>query len=157
MGIDLAANYLPGNEGTTQRVSFGTSFNSDTYSGQHMMLILEGLGSDTSQFKRIEFEMTQVSQLGGYASNRNSPVDVGLDDYSFQYAQDDRIISIDRTSQDSGGPFFTGGHMDPTKTWVHLWAKDYGASARLVAKVYVYDGANERLVGQSTAGAEGPI
>ena len=95
------------------------------------MLILERTGSDTSRLKRIEFEMTQVSQLGGYASNRNSPVDVGLDDYSFQYAQDDRIISIDRTSQDSGGPFFTGGHMDPTKTWVRLKTKNHGASGKV--------------------------
>jgi hypothetical protein len=148
--VDLAANYLPGYEGNTQKVSTGTSFNADTYTTQRMKLIVDGIGTDTSEVTKVEFVITHTSSHSGYASNRSDPtIQHGLsdDDYSFHLWGDKSSLIIDRSSTEVIDPIVgrIGGMMESTKTWINFYAKDYGGAATVVARIYVRDGAGERV------------
>ena len=145
--VDLVANYLPGYEGTTQKVSTGTSFNTDVYQGQRTKLILDGIGSDTSEVKRVEFEIIDVTDHAGYASNRSFTTNVGTDDYSFSADADNRSYTIMPGDSEiilPGG--YEGGHMDATKTWINFYAKDYGGWAKIEARIYTDDAPGSRTV-----------
>jgi hypothetical protein len=133
---------MPGYEGNVAELSTGNSFNTDTYQGQSLKLVLNGVGTDWAAVTKVEFVMTAVSQLGGYASNKNAPTDVGLDDYSFKKLQDLRTMEVTRTGPnssptDGGAAGWFGGQMQANQTWVHFYAKDYGASARAEARIYL--------------------
>jgi hypothetical protein len=148
--VDGAANYLPGYEGTTPKVSIGSTFNSDSYQRQRMKLILEGFGTATPNITRVTFELVpaETSSHPGYASNRThaSIQAAGTQyDYSFLPNQDyftdpanpaiiTTIIPASMEQQRDGLP--VGGQMQPNRTWINLYAKDYGGATQ--AKVTVY-------------------
>ncbi|MCI0705704.1 MAG: hypothetical protein L0241_31980, partial [Planctomycetia bacterium] len=146
--VDGAADYLPGYEGNVQKVSTGNSFNTDTYAGQRMKLVLDGVGLNNANVTKVEFVVNAVSALEGYAANRTHAsllTPTTHEDYSFHKHENYRnngqnIYTITRTSTEgTAGPDNApaGGQMEATKTWVNFYAKDYGGSAQVEARVYI--------------------
>ena len=152
---DLAANYLPGYQANVPQVSTNTSFSTDVYKGQRMKLILDGVGTNDATVTRVEFAIVAVSQHEGYASNKTSPTVTGdgkSDDYSFYRDSDYKDARLQKTftitptsTEQQANNVFQGGQMGATMTWVNFYAKDYGGAARLEARVYVQDGAADKL------------
>ena len=158
---DLAERYLPGYEGTFQKVSTRTGFNDpnnlDPYTGQRMKLILDGVGTNNANVTRVEFAIVAVSRHEGYASNKTSPTVTGdgkSDDYSFYRDSDYKNAKLQKTftitpastsTEQPANNLFQGGQMGATMTWVNFYAKDYGGAARLEAHVYVKDGAVDKF------------
>jgi hypothetical protein len=146
---DGVANYLPGYEGTTAKVSTGTNLNAPAYQGQHLKLVLDGIGRDTPNLVQVEFELIQAKTTSypGYASNRTHETIQGMGkefDYSFHPYRDyfkqpaapgpdDPITTITRDTQAGqvGGVLGNrpvGGEMEDTRTWISLYCKDYGGA-----------------------------
>ena len=117
--VDAVVNYLPGYEGNVAKLSTGTTFNNQVYTGQRTKLLADGIGSNIANLKRIEFEIKLSTIFLGYASNRSDPTVEGntnLHDYSFQRNGDNDLISINRFSmqtQPTGG-FYYGGKIEAT-------------------------------------------
>lgn len=156
--VDGAANYLPGYEGGVAKLSTENSYNTAVYTGQLMKLMVDGIGSQSADVTKIEFAITGVTNYPGYASDRSDPrvEGAGFDkDYSFSSYQDMNSYTINRASiagyyyDATVGGFdqysLRGGQMEATKTWVYFYAKDYGGGANLEARVWVRDGAGERM------------
>ncbi len=157
--FDGSNDYLPGYGGNIRVLSTGTSFNTtgttDTYNGQWMKIVLDGVGTDNAAIKRVVFSLPNVSAYEGYTSNKTAAAISGADanaDYSF-YATKNTAnaglpseIEVTRTSNPgtlAGGP--SGGKMEATSTWVNFYAKDYGGWGQVEARVYVADGDSDRL------------
>ena len=141
--VDGAANYLPGYEGGTQKLSTGSAYNTDVYQGQQMKLIVDGIGSQTAGVTKIEFVIASVTRLPGYASNRTDTrvEGEGFDkDYAFSSIND----GVMNDQQKQSLTVFPD-RMEPTRTVVSFYAKDYGGAAVVEARVYVNDGTGERL------------
>ena len=150
--VDLAKNYLPGYEGNTAKVSTGSRFNVPAYTGQHMMLVVNGIGTESVDVvNKVEFIIVQVSADPGYTGNRTDPNLEGqgkTEDYSFRRIGREgpigtpSVITIERNgpapSLDMHGGAY-GGKMEATNTWVNFWCKDYGGASRLLAKIYIAD------------------
>jgi PA14 domain/Calx-beta domain len=156
--VDGANDYLPGYEGSVAKVSTTSAFNAtaDAYRGQNMKLVLDGVGTGTTDITKVEFVITNPTQYAGYASNKSSPIVSGvgkIDDFSFSKIQDLRTIKVEKTppantpnestEQQSAaqeaqiGAAKKGGGMEANKTWVYFYAKDYGAWAKVDARVYL--------------------
>lgn len=156
---DRAANYLPGYEGPTAMVSRGNSFNIPTYTSQRMMLVIDGLGTDTPGLEWVEFKIVQVSYHPGYAQNRTDPSVEGTandDDYSFKRDGDYTAITIVRSpnaddpNKPSGLPGREfGGKMEAGKTWVNFYCKDYAGASRLRATLHYSDGRPDEMLALS--------
>ncbi|MGM0490258.1 MAG: hypothetical protein ACQESR_26320, partial [Planctomycetota bacterium] len=129
--VDGVANYLPGYEGTTNRLSTGTTFNNVSYVGQHMKIIAEGIGSGQG-IDNVSLLLSSCTSLDGFAENKTAYLvqnDGSLardDDYSFSLTLDD--VS-------------TSGTMTSGKTLADFYCKDYGGAATVV--VCFYQGGNE--------------
>ncbi len=131
--VDGVVNYLPGYEGTTDKLSTGNTFNTVKYTGQATSLMVQGLGSGTV-IDQINFIIeSDVTRLDGFAANKSDKsledysgvaeeVIARADDFSFRQGEDDRAQA---------------GIMKDGKTTVPFWAKDYGgwATVRVTAKV----------------------
>ena len=149
--VDGAANYLPGYEGTTPKVSIGTNFNAPAYQGQHLKLVLDGIGRDTANLVQVEFELigAKTTSYPGYASNRTHDTIQGANkahDYSFHPYRDylkqpaapgpdDPITTITRATPASpvGGVLGdrpVSGEVGGTRTWISLYCKDYGGATQ---------------------------
>jgi autotransporter-associated beta strand protein len=121
---DGTVNYLPGYEGTTAKVSTGTTFNTAAYVGQQMKLMVEGLGSGTV-LDSITFKIDDVTVLAGYTGNATDPKVTGAatdEDFSFEELLNARSAA---------------GTMEAGKTTVPFWAKDYGGWAKIKVEAKV--------------------
>ena len=127
--VDGATNYLPGYEGATAKVSTGATFNTASYTGQEMKLMVEGLGAGMG-LSDVGFRILgDVTRHEGYAVNASSAAVEGAgktDDFSF-------LASADRREADStqATPAEARVQMGEGKTTVPFWAKDYGGWARI--------------------------
>jgi hypothetical protein len=143
--IDGVNNYLPGYEGDVNKLWTGLSARSGQCTGgQQMRLMVDGIGTQLAGVRKIEFVITSTSSYEGYASNSSGSGSEPLlasQDYSFDLYANKASATITRTStvgQD-------GGEMDATKTWVNFYCKDFGGAATVEARVFVQDGAGEKL------------
>jgi hypothetical protein len=152
--VDGAANYLPGYEGNAAKIVAGNSYNgvANGYTGQRMKLILDGIGTDTEGVAGIDFEIRYTTEEKGYASNRSTAAVEGqgrTGDYSFYPDRDADSVWINGVSTEQvGNGGHTGGRMEPTKTWVNFYCKDYGGAASVTAKIYVVDAKGKVVLGR---------
>jgi hypothetical protein len=119
--------YLPGYDGATPVLSAG-DFRTTTYTGpQQINLVVEGLGTK-SDVDEIIFKIAEVTSHPGYAENagHRSVDDPGKkQDYSLDADADaERAIVTPAMA-----------NMQAGRTWVSLYAKDYGAWATFVVSV----------------------
>lgn len=120
--VDGVNNYLPGYEGTTNKLTTGATFNTVSYVAQHMQIIAEGIGSGQG-VDEVEFVISSYTTLRGYAENKTAYlVDKYFcnDDYSFAATSDARAAT---------------GRMTAHSTAVDFYCKDYGGSATVLANL----------------------
>jgi len=120
--VDGVDYYLPGYEGTTDKLTFNKTFNTTSYGGQHMKLIAAGVGSGQG-IDAVSFRITNTTSLPGYAENKTAYMVTGPvrnDDYSFALTANSRAAL---------------GTMAATNTFADFYCKDYGGSATVVASL----------------------
>ena len=130
--VDGTANYLPGYEGTTDKLSTGNTFNTIAYAGQETSLMVQGLGSGTV-IDEINFTIDpDVTRLQGFSANTS---DSRVEDYLIGEA---RIYRADDFSfQQEGDDRAQPGIMKDGKTTVPFWVKDYGGWAKVKVEAKV--------------------
>ena len=100
--VDLATNYLPGYEGNVDKLWTGLSFRTGSQTdGQVMKLIVDGIGTGTSEISKIEFVLTSTTNLPGFASNHSSQYLPGSteNDYSFDIDTDRQQSAFPKVSK----------------------------------------------------------
>ncbi|MBL8794950.1 MAG: hypothetical protein JNM56_13660, partial [Planctomycetia bacterium] len=128
--VDGAANYLPGYEGTTPKVSSGTTFNTSAYTGQKMKIVVEGAGTNAG-ITEVEFRIIEVSSYSGYAENASDPKITGANkekDYSFAELADNDTFTLTLATA-------AGGQIEADRAWVDFWCKDYGGFADILITI----------------------
>ena len=111
-GVDV---YMPGYEGTTNKLTTGTTFNTVSYAAQHMKIIADGIGSDQG-IDSVEYWISDYTYYEGYAENKTAYFVTGTtrnNDYSFANIGDDRTAT---------------GTMTATNTYADFYCKDYGGA-----------------------------
>jgi hypothetical protein len=132
--VDGVANYLPGYEGTTPKVSTGTTFNTSAYVGQRMRIIVNGAGTNAG-ITEIFFRITDTTSHAGYAGNGTDPKITGQrndDDFSFAELRDLRGAGL----KAGGDPKQQGGKIEADYAWVDFWCKDYGGVVTVEVSIF---------------------
>jgi hypothetical protein len=120
--VDGVNNYLPGYEGTTNKLTTGATFNTVSYVAQHMQIIAEGIGSGQG-VDAVSFQISKTTTLTGYAENKTAYMvtsPIRNDDYSFE-------LTANRRS--------AFGTMTASNTFADFYCKDYGGSATVVVSL----------------------
>ncbi len=137
--VDRVANYLPGYEGDTRKVSTGTTFNAAQYVGQEMKVELNGAGSSlnspvggpTTGALSVDFSISSTTNYTtpGYCVN-GFDAKVGWDGITTDFTKNDDF-SFDLDTNDSAQL----GLTQAGKATVPLWCKDYGGRCTIQADI----------------------
>ena len=128
-GVDV---YLPGYVGDTVVLSTGDSSGASTYVGQQLTLIVDGLG-DGANVEQLQFDLTDVTAYDGYSGNSTDAMVEGKNrnaDFSFSDTENNNLFVLT-----SATTAVEGGQIEPTQSWVSLWAKDYAADAVVLVTI----------------------
>ena len=116
--VDGVRNYLPGYEGTTDKlVAGGNTFNTVVYQVQPMKIVTDGVGPN-SGITSVEYTIVETTNYAGYAENKTYPSTEG---WIWPYA--------DYSFDDDDDADFQVGTLGATKDWVQFYCKDYGGKA----------------------------